>query len=292
MGKRIEKAFGKDKGQASQSSQEVEEDPNKTPEPYICTGHFQSDFTELCRRNRIAVIPPVVSRPHRPPSPGSVPPPDESKTEPPEPPPKTYTVRNKFEYFKPTVQVEMDNPDKQDTVTELYIRGWKVDVAMMMIFKQCWPKMDRLHTINLWNAGLNEETLELLSGILPECLVLKTLVLDNNVVKEETWHQLLKEDIPVQHLSLHYNRISDVGAESLGKALGSAQKQNTRLIPLNLNGNRITDTGAGHLAQGLRMNRTLLCLGLANNKIGDVGANKFADVLSRFQLTHEEIVER
>ena len=31
MGKRIEKAFGKDKGQASQSSQEVEEDPNKTP---------------------------------------------------------------------------------------------------------------------------------------------------------------------------------------------------------------------------------------------------------------------
>ena len=44
-------------------------------------------------------------------------------TEPPEPPPKTYTVKNKFEYFKPTVQVEMDNPDKQDTVTELYIRG-------------------------------------------------------------------------------------------------------------------------------------------------------------------------
>ena len=31
MGKRIEKAFGKDKGQTSQSSQEVEEDPNKTP---------------------------------------------------------------------------------------------------------------------------------------------------------------------------------------------------------------------------------------------------------------------
>ena len=53
----------------------------------------------------------------------------------------------------------------------------------------------------------------------------------------------------VQHLSLRYNRISDVGAESLGKTLGSAQKQNTRLISLNLNGNQITDTGAGHLAQ-------------------------------------------
>ena len=32
MGKRIEKAFGKDKGQASSSSQDnAEEDPNKTP---------------------------------------------------------------------------------------------------------------------------------------------------------------------------------------------------------------------------------------------------------------------
>ena len=43
--------------------------------------------------------------------------------EPPEPPPKTYTTKGKFDYFKPCVQVEMDNPDKLDTVTEVYIRG-------------------------------------------------------------------------------------------------------------------------------------------------------------------------
>ena len=36
MGKRIEKAFGKDKGQASQTGQEVEEDPNKTPGESTC----------------------------------------------------------------------------------------------------------------------------------------------------------------------------------------------------------------------------------------------------------------
>ena len=40
-----------------------------------------------------------------------------------EPPPKTYVTKDKFEYFKPCVQVEMDNPDKQDTVTEIYVRG-------------------------------------------------------------------------------------------------------------------------------------------------------------------------
>ena len=43
--------------------------------------------------------------------------------EPKEPPPKTYTMKDKFEYFKPCVQVEMDNPDKQETVTEIFIRG-------------------------------------------------------------------------------------------------------------------------------------------------------------------------
>lgn len=31
-------------------------------EPYNCNGHFQTDFTELCRRNSMAVIPPVVLR--------------------------------------------------------------------------------------------------------------------------------------------------------------------------------------------------------------------------------------
>ena len=40
-----------------------------------------------------------------------------------EPPPKTYVVKDKFEYFKPCVQVEMENYDKPETVTEIYIRG-------------------------------------------------------------------------------------------------------------------------------------------------------------------------
>ena len=36
MGKRIEKAFGRDKGQASAGSQENEDDPNKPPGMYQC----------------------------------------------------------------------------------------------------------------------------------------------------------------------------------------------------------------------------------------------------------------
>ena len=52
----------------------------------------------------------------------------------------------------------------------------------------------------------------------------------------------------IQNLSLRHNSISDKGAESLGKALGNALKQNTKLLSLNLTGNRITDKGAAHIA--------------------------------------------
>ena len=44
-------------------------------------------------------------------------------SEPADSPPKTFTTKDKFEYFKPCVQVEMENQDKPDTVTEFFIRG-------------------------------------------------------------------------------------------------------------------------------------------------------------------------
>ncbi|KAK2148011.1 hypothetical protein LSH36_521g01075 [Paralvinella palmiformis] len=317
MGKKLDRVLGRDKTSSSATGDSRDDDPNRTPEPYLCTGHFQTDFTDLCHRNQMIVVPSVVLRPHRPPSPfaaptqeektkpgkkddkKNVPPPEpepepsvDDNGEPPEPPPKTYLVKEKFEYFKPTVQVEMDNPDKLDTVTEVYIRGWKVDVMMMNIFKQCWPKMDRLHTISLWYTGLNEESLDILSQFIPECVNLRNLILDNNPVKNEAWHTLIKDDSPVQNLSLRYNNISDLGAANLGKALGTVAQQNQKLISLNLNGNHIGNDGAEALAGGLRLNRTLLSLGIAHNEIGNKGAQKLAEVISRFPLTHEEIVER
>jgi len=44
-------------------------------------------------------------------------------SDPVERPPKTYTTKERFEYFKPCIQVEMDYQDKLDSVTEVYIRG-------------------------------------------------------------------------------------------------------------------------------------------------------------------------
>ncbi|XP_063434611.1 leucine-rich repeat-containing protein 71-like isoform X12 [Mytilus trossulus] len=310
MGKKLEKGL-KEKN-ASAVSQD-EENPNKTPEPYSCTGNFQADFTELCRRNSMTYIPPIIPRARPPTVMGHTESgkPDKGKGKAPqapvepdpdpeqdldgegiEAPPKTFTMKDKFEYFRPSVQVEMENFDKPDTVTEIYIRGWKIVEPIMEIFKQCWPKMAKLHTINLWNCGLSGEVITILASTITEIPEMRNLVLDGNTVVEENWHELMGEESPIQNLSLRHCGITDKGAEQIGQALGSTKRCNTKLISLNLSGNRITDVGAEHIALGLRMNRNLMSLSLASNFIGDKGASKIAEILSRFPLTHEEVVER
>lgn len=311
MGKKVEKAFSKDKNPSSASHDTGDDDPNKTPEPYKCTGNFQVDFTELCRRINLAVIPQVTLRPRPPQSssahdskpdkgakgkqsvPDHEPEPELNEDgEVVEPPPKTYTVKEKFEYFKPSVQVEMDHPDKGDTVTEIFIRGWKIDMPMMEIFQMCWPVMDKLHTVNLWQVGLTGDTLHLLSTFLPLCANLKNLVLDGNPVKDQNFYELLGEDSLIQNLSLRHCDVDDLGARGIGLSLGNIKGTNSKLLSLNLAGNRIGYEGVEHLARGLKMNRTLLSLSLASNDIDDKGAAKLAEALSRFPLSHEEVVER
>ncbi|XP_077993452.1 leucine-rich repeat-containing protein 71-like isoform X4 [Glandiceps talaboti] len=302
MGKRMEKAL-KEKAAASSTSQDAGDDESKTPEPYACTGMFEQDFTELCRRAGLqsGEIPPVVIRPKRPPTP---PPPDpkaqaqvteegeEEQKEPEDPPPTTFTTKDKFQYFKPTVQVEMENEDKAATVTEVYIRGWKVDENMMSTLKQCLPTIEKLHTLHLWNTGLTEKSITDLASCLPQCSNLKNLVLDGTPVPEENFAALIGEDSLLSNVSFRNNNITDKGAELIGKALSTAKTCNKNLISLNLSYNKITDGGAAHIANGLRMNRVLLSLSLASNQISDKGSQKLGEVLSRFALTHEEIVER
>ena len=99
-------------------------------------------------------------------------------------------------------------------------------------------------------------------------------------------------DDRIQHLSLRNCMITDIGAEKLGISLGTIKLQNTKLLSLNLSSNAITDAGATELARGLRVNRILLVLNLSGNDIGDVGACRLAETLSRFKMTHEEIVRR
>ena len=125
------------------SSISVSEDASATvlsDAPYVCTGRFGVDFVQLCRRANLYHIPNVVARPHRPgaaapvsslfddkksivvrkPSarlaqsmsqmaanalPDQLAGSDGAEGYMPEPPPKTYLVRDAASFFRPSVQV-------------------------------------------------------------------------------------------------------------------------------------------------------------------------------------------
>ncbi|NXW45142.1 LRC71 protein, partial [Nyctiprogne leucopyga] len=92
-----------------------------------------------------------------------------------------------------------------------------------------------------------------LAALLARCPRLRTLSLEGNPLPEPAFHMLMGSDSTF---------------------------------------NCISDLGAGYIAGGLRLNRSLLSLSLANNDIGDAGAIKLAQVLGPFTLTHTEVVER
>ena len=94
-------------------------------------------------------------------------------------------------------QVEVDKGDKSAVeqaagVTEVYIRGWKVDDVMMGILGECFPAVTSLHTVDLWNVGLNDVTLARLAGLVYRCRALRSLVLDANPVSSQQWHLLIQ----------------------------------------------------------------------------------------------------
>ena len=61
--------------------------------------------------------------------------------------PRSFVVKEALEYFKPKIHVEMDNPDKQDTVTEIHVKGWKLEKPLIEVLGLCLPALDQLNTL-------------------------------------------------------------------------------------------------------------------------------------------------
>jgi hypothetical protein len=62
-------------------------------------------------------------------------------------PPKNFVVRDHGEYFRPKIHVEMDNPDKLDTVTEVHVKGWKLEKQIIDVFSVCFPAIESLSSL-------------------------------------------------------------------------------------------------------------------------------------------------
>lgn len=187
----------------------------------------------------------------------------------------------------------MDNPEKQDTLTEILIRAWKIDRPILDIFAQSFPTLERLTTLHFWHTGLTDDTLKQLAAILPKCPSIRTLILDANPLPLEHYEVLLTDDnSPVTNLSLRHCQITERGASLIAQGLGNERRQNKRLQSLNLAYNSLGDIGAEYIANSLKFNRTLLVLNLSSNDIGDRGVQKLAEVLSKFPLTEDELIYR
>ena len=93
-------------------------------------------------------------------------------------------------------KVDVDKSDKapveQAAAMEVYIHGWKIDDVMMGILAECFPAVTSLHTLDLWNVGLNDVTMAKLAGVVCTCRALRTLVLDANPVPTQRWHLFMQ----------------------------------------------------------------------------------------------------
>ncbi|XP_060116748.1 leucine-rich repeat-containing protein 71 [Heteronotia binoei] len=293
MGKKGERG-GKDKTAAAleEEARNAARRAEHGEEEYQCCGILEQDFAELCARAGFQEIPRVVLRPHPPAAPAPPAAPEElDLLAEKEGQNILAQIQGKYAYFRPTIQVELEHDDPK-TTRDIFIRSWRLEGKMLGVLAECLPALSSLQAIRLWKVGLTDLTLLSLISILPTCPNLKVLSLEGNPLPERSFHKLIGEDSTLAHVSLRNNDIDDEAATLIGQALSSLRSSNKSLASINLSYNRITDTGAASLANGLRLNRSLLSLSLSHNHIGDEGAIKLAEILAPFALTHTEVVER
>ncbi|XP_063296484.1 leucine-rich repeat-containing protein 71 isoform X2 [Pelobates fuscus] len=257
-----------------------------TAEDYQCTGILEQDFTELCYRVGYIEIPKVLAYPS---TPGS------EKTENSECADVIQVgsgqTSDRFSYFKPKIQIIMENEDPK-SIKEISIRGWKIESKMISVLAKCLPALANLQTVSCWNVGLTDDTFSSFVDILHRCPNVRKVILEGTPLPQQSFHKLITDDLPFTHISLRNNKIDDEGARLLSQSLRSLKMTNKSLAVLTLAFNHISDLGACHIAEALRLHRALLSLNLASNQIGDKGALALAEILGHFSLTHTEIVQR
>lgn len=241
------------------------ETPKTTDEPeiilpYTLTGNFEADFTELCIRAGFPSMK-IAIRQQRP----TIASPTENTTsslrgeknvikediakseegiqeDEEEPPPTTFLIRDKYSYFQPKVEIEMDDEAKS-SVKDIYVRGWKIDDRILDIFLLTIPPLDKLTKIDFWNNGLTDDSINSLATAIQGLPNLKTLNLDNNPITLQRYGVFLGEESTIQNLSLRNCYVNDMGAKFIGNALTT----NKSLISLNLCYNKLTCDGATNL---------------------------------------------
>lgn len=131
------------------------------------------------------------------------------------------------------------------------------------------------------------------AGLKNSACSVEVLDLTGNGLNDDAIHELslgLQANSSVKFLSLDFNSFGDNGVEALSKhvltKMTSAKNKSinscniSNIRELHLFGNRITPTGAEHLATALTANVTLQSLILSFNQVGDRGCEALGQALT------------
>ena len=61
--------------------------------------------------------------------------------------PKTYVIKDSYDYYKPKINVEMMDNTELGSVNEIHIKGWKIEKPIMEALNYCLPYISCLNTI-------------------------------------------------------------------------------------------------------------------------------------------------
>lgn len=131
--------------------------------------------------------------------------------------------------------------------------------------------------------------IKILHLILKKNQTINELSINGNPNDSQNFYLLLK-NTNVRSLSLRFCKIDEYGIAKIVEEMKLPYVQT--LTHLNLSSNFISDEGARHIANGLRVNRCLKYLNLADCHISDVGCIAIMEVLQTFPLKLDELVFR
>ncbi|KAI3381007.1 hypothetical protein SNEBB_010378 [Seison nebaliae] len=205
----------------------------------------------------------------------------------------TFILESTNEYIKPRVSISIDVVNKIEHLSALHIKNWKIDVSIMEILKNCLSAAKHLTELYFWNNNFNTELLKLLSDVLIECKSLKRLNFDNNPLPNQDFHIMLPQQLTISHLSLRFCRLNREAVSEIAGRIGHPENSAfTKIISLDLTGNKIGDEQTIKIFDSLKFNRTLVSLNLADNELTDLSIRYLFQILTKFPLTHKELVKR
>ncbi|XP_065883812.1 leucine-rich repeat-containing protein 71-like isoform X2 [Dysidea avara] len=233
------------------------------------TGMFSEDFSTMCEREGLIKIPLLVHTPS-------------TQCDP--------SVPSGEDLSSSKIHVTVEADEDPNSVKHINVRNLKMNDKLMNALVEATAKCTTLSMFSLWHTGrLSETVIEKMIGWVGTQNI-RYLALDGCQIPTTIFNHLLgaQSKAMLQKLSLRCCQLNNTYCEHIGPSL----EENKSLLCLNLGCNSITDNGLRHINKALKRNRTLLSLSLSGNRIGDDGVIELAQILSRFSLSHAEIVNR